>query len=324
LEKVRLALQDAASRQRALTARERALRSDLKSLDVHLDYHKLRAPIAGRLTALQVVPGQTLAVGTVVAEVIDLESVDVVCPVPRHVAAHLAVGQLARLVPAGHDDHAPVPEGKVVYVAVQAQPETGSFVVKVRFPNKDLRIRANTLVRVEVQTAPPAKRWVIPETAVLEDQEPPAVFVVVEEEAEKPNAKGEKEKVKKAHKLQVEIGIRDRRFDGPSFAELLEHHDKDKNGTIEKNELPPGPVLERFDMIDENKDGHLTSEEYEHAQASLRLVQIERLEDPETKKEVPIKDATFIVEGAQGLRNDDVLKIEEKEEEKKDDAKGKP
>ena len=36
------------------------------------------------------------------------------------------------------------PAGKVVFIAVQAQPDTGNFAAKVRFPNPGLRLRANT------------------------------------------------------------------------------------------------------------------------------------------------------------------------------------
>ena len=37
------------------------------------------------------------------------------------------------------------PEGKVEYIADQAEAETGCFAVKVRFPNKDLKLRANAV-----------------------------------------------------------------------------------------------------------------------------------------------------------------------------------
>jgi outer membrane protein assembly factor BamB len=55
------------------------------------------------------------------------------------------------------------------------------------------------------------------------------------------------------------------RFNVPTFADLLAEHDKNKNGTIEEGELPKGPLLERFSMIDRDKDGHITKEEYEYA-----------------------------------------------------------
>jgi outer membrane protein assembly factor BamB len=55
------------------------------------------------------------------------------------------------------------------------------------------------------------------------------------------------------------------RIDAPTFAELLEKHDKNKNGTLEQDELPKGPLADRFSMMDRNKDGHITKTEYEFA-----------------------------------------------------------
>jgi outer membrane protein assembly factor BamB len=53
------------------------------------------------------------------------------------------------------------------------------------------------------------------------------------------------------------------RFDVPSFTEMLSRYDRNQNGTLERDELPAGPIKERFDMIDRDKDGHITRAEYE-------------------------------------------------------------
>src|SRR5579885_1395814 len=143
VDKARIALKDAESKREALTARLAAGKAELKALDEQLDLYTLRAPIAGRLGTLHAVPGQTLAVGALVAEIVDLREIDVVCSVPPHTAAKLALGQPARLV----KNDGSGPRGQVTYIAVQAQPETGNFVVKARFPNPDLKLRSNTVLR---------------------------------------------------------------------------------------------------------------------------------------------------------------------------------
>jgi RND family efflux transporter MFP subunit len=202
MDKARIALQDARSKQRAVAAKEAVLRAELKSLDAQLDFYTLRTPIAGTLGLLQAVAGQTLAPGASVAEVIDLDEVDALCFAPPHVARRLVVGQSARLA----DEAKGV--GKVVFISVQAQAETGNVAVKVRFPNKDLALRANSVVRVLVQTHAEKDRLVIPEAALMEDQQPPAIMVVrdlVTREHE-----GKPEKIGKALKLNARIGVRDR------------------------------------------------------------------------------------------------------------------
>jgi outer membrane protein assembly factor BamB len=55
----------------------------------------------------------------------------------------------------------------------------------------------------------------------------------------------------------------DDRFPVPGFDEMLARYDTDKNGTLELNELPEGPIKQRFTLIDRDKDGHITRVEYE-------------------------------------------------------------
>ncbi len=47
------------------------------------------------------------------------------------------------------------------------------------------------------------------------------------------------------------------------FAEIIGERDADKNGTLAVNEVPDGPVKERFTQIDRDKDGQITRDEYE-------------------------------------------------------------
>jgi outer membrane protein assembly factor BamB len=63
------------------------------------------------------------------------------------------------------------------------------------------------------------------------------------------------------------------------FDEMLTKHDKNKNGTLEKEEVPDGPIRQRFELIDRDKDGHVSREEWEGMrqifdQAINRLVAI--------------------------------------------------
>ena len=53
------------------------------------------------------------------------------------------------------------------------------------------------------------------------------------------------------------------KFDVPPFAEMLAKYDKNKNGTLEVDEMPAGPLKDRFAQIDGDKDGHITKAEYE-------------------------------------------------------------
>jgi outer membrane protein assembly factor BamB len=69
------------------------------------------------------------------------------------------------------------------------------------------------------------------------------------------------------------------RIELPPFAEMIEKHDKNKNGTLEPDEIPEGPFKSRFGQFDRDKDGHLTKAEWEtqraiFAAAANRMVAI--------------------------------------------------
>ncbi|MBI3407478.1 MAG: efflux RND transporter periplasmic adaptor subunit [Planctomycetes bacterium] len=233
LDKARLALQDARSKQKGALAKQRAARAEAQGLQTQLEYFKLRAPISGILGSIQVVPGQTLAVGAPVADIINLQDIDILCVAPPHMLPRLALQQPASLRRAGTVGNNPAPQGNLVFLAEQAQADTGNFFVKVRFPNRELRLRANTVVRVEVVTQPEKKRLTIPEAALQEDQDPPIVIVAADVKSEKDSA-GKEEKTAKARKLQAILGVRDR---NRHVVELLRLIDPESHEAVDPHDL---------------------------------------------------------------------------------------
>src|SRR5258706_4096407 len=49
----------------------------------------------------------------------------------------------------------------------------------------------------------------------------------------------------------------------PPFEEFASGHESDKDGKLTLNEIPAGPVLERFTQMDLNKDGIVTPAEWQ-------------------------------------------------------------
>lgn len=236
LEKTRVALKDAESKHKAVQAKEEIARAELKAIDAELSLYTLRTPIAGQLGILHVRPGQTLAAGAAVAEVIDLDEIDVLCFVPARTVSHLKLGQMVRMEEAGHPaaDATKVEEGSIVFISEQAQSETGTVAVKARFPNRNRKLRANTLVRVRVLTEKKAECLSIPEAALLEDQEEPAVLIVETEKTK--NEKGEEVEEHKVHKLQAKLGLRDRNKHRVEILALIDK-EKKKEEEVEKDTL---------------------------------------------------------------------------------------
>jgi RND family efflux transporter MFP subunit len=265
VDKARLASEDAESKFKAWAAREQSLKADIESLDVQIGLHKLKAPIAGRLGVIQVNPGQTLSAGATVAEVIDLSQIDVLCAAPPAAAARLTLGQPAVLDVEEGVEHEARPKGRVEYIAVQAQPETGNFLVKVRFPNPDWKLRAGMVVRTHVMVRPVAERLTIPEAALLEDQNE-AYVVVVEDVETKKDEKGEEEKIGKARRLKATVGVRDRE---QQLVEILRLEDPEK-----KKEVSPEGLL----FVKEGGHGL-------HNDDNVKLEEEEEKHEPDEKDE---------------------------------------
>jgi RND family efflux transporter MFP subunit len=234
LDKAKLALQDAESKLKAARLRELTGLKEIQALRHQEMLHTLTTPIDGRLGRLLVVQGQTLATGTLVAEVVDTDDwIDVLCFVPPVVAKRLATGQPARI---GAVDEPPSGasnvEGKVAFIANQAEIDTGNFAVKLRFPNEHLGLRANMMLRVRVLTTPGKACLTLPESALLEDQDPPGVIVVDDYKVVK-TKEGKDVETGTARKLRVKIGIRDR---GLHLVEIISLEDPEKQwrGNLEE------------------------------------------------------------------------------------------
>ena len=207
------AVEDARSKLTAAEQKQDQAAKDIDVLNQQLKLYALTAPHKGRLGRVQAGLGQTLAMGTEVAQVVDLDDeIDVLGFVSQHDAARLALGQNAGM--GGLDDKpdeartADAP-GRIVYIADQAEPETGCFAVKVRFPNKDLRLRGNVVRRLRVLTKPGNDYLALPESALMEDQDPPSV-VIVEDVKTAKNAEGKDEQSGTARRMRAIIGVRDR------------------------------------------------------------------------------------------------------------------
>jgi multidrug efflux pump subunit AcrA (membrane-fusion protein) len=228
LEKARLALESAQAAVHALDRKLEAADKEEIALKLEGQLYTLTAPRKGRLGRLQVVIGQTLTAGAPVAELVDIEDeIDVLCFVAPADARKLQLGQQARVggfkKESAHEAGAD-PEGKVVYIADQAEAETGSLAVKIRFPNRDLKLRANSVARVRILTTPGKACWAVPEAALLEDQDPPGI-AVVEEVAVKKNPDGKEEQSGKIRRLRAEIGMRDRVL---GYVEIVRLYDDEK------------------------------------------------------------------------------------------------
>jgi RND family efflux transporter MFP subunit len=212
LEKAKVVAEESRSKVKSAELKLLAGQKQLDALDEQLKLYTVKTPIDGRLGRMMIARGQTLAVGAAVVEIIDIdEQIDLLCFVPPVAVRKLKLGQAVRV--GGVDDpegkKSTGPEGRIYFINDQAEVDTGNFAVKVRFPNTQLGLRGNVTLRVRALTTPGRAALTLPESALIEDQDPPAVIVVndykVKEEEGKPPVE-----TGTARKLVAKIGVRDR------------------------------------------------------------------------------------------------------------------
>ena len=152
----------------------------------HLDYHTIRAPIDGTLDSLTCHPGQTIAIGSPIGEVVDTRQVFASVWIPPGPASSVRIGQPARVRPA--DVRAPSLDssrsqkdgmtGKVAFVGRVADPQTGNLPIRVLVDNPLRRLTIGESIRVEIVVEEHQAVLQVPAVAVLDLGEGPVLSVV--------------------------------------------------------------------------------------------------------------------------------------------------
>jgi RND family efflux transporter MFP subunit len=152
----------------------------------HLEYHTIRAPIDGVLDSLTCHPGQTIAIGSPMGEVVDTRQVFASVWVTPRSASLLKVGQSVRVRPADALDHPPSPSqpdrdervGKVAFVGRVADPQTGNLPVRISVENPERRLTIGESLRVEIIVDTHKTALQVPAAAILDLGEGPILSVV--------------------------------------------------------------------------------------------------------------------------------------------------
>jgi len=153
---------------------------------VHLDYHTIRAPIDGVLESLNCHPGETIAIGGPIGEVVDTRQVFASVWLPTRSALSLRVGQMVIVRPS--DSRVPVPgsseageegmAGKVAFVGRMADPQTGNLPIRVLVDNPRGRLTIGQSVQVSIVVEERKAVLQVPAAAVLDLGEGPVLCIV--------------------------------------------------------------------------------------------------------------------------------------------------
>jgi RND family efflux transporter MFP subunit len=137
---------------------------------------RLASPLDGVVTRINVQPGQSVDLNTMVAEIIDLKRLVVTVNVPADEVPPVLSGQSAEIF-GDHDNGNPIVTGTVSFVSPAIDPKTASAPVRLSLPAES-GLRPGQFVRVRIVTAELKGRLAVPRESVVKTADGKAIFLV--------------------------------------------------------------------------------------------------------------------------------------------------
>lgn len=162
------------------TARRDAQQAVVEQLEDELERHTIRAPFNGFVVVEHTQIGAWVQQGGAVAELVELDQVDVVVPVLEDYIAGVTVGLKVTVV----FDSLPKErfEGAVAQVVPLAEPRARTFPVKIRIPNRErggtVMLKAGMFARVTAAIGKTVPALMVPKDALVLGGAKPEVWVV--------------------------------------------------------------------------------------------------------------------------------------------------
>lgn len=209
-----------------LQAKVRAAQADLKAAEMQLELTNIRSPIAGRLGRVSVFLGQSLPVGTPVANVTDLRQIQVDVAVAAKRIGDIRVGHSAAILLGDGADGKEL-SGKVTFVGQEIEQGSGSFPVSVVAENPDERLKAGVPVRARIVARHLDNVLVVPRSAVIDETDEPYLFVVEKDTGEGDKKESDKKETAESKDAKSENASE---HSPPATAKDAEKTDESKQG----------------------------------------------------------------------------------------------
>ena len=159
--------------------------ANLKTAQINLGYTEIRAPIAGRIGRAKVTMGNVVGPDTgVLAQIVSDNPMYVTFPVSQREFLALKTNRLpadgqAPLVSLKFSDGSTYDQkGRVDFVDVSVERTTDTVLVRATLPNPAGKLLDGTLVRVAVQADKSEEKVLVPQSALIADQQGSYVFAV--------------------------------------------------------------------------------------------------------------------------------------------------
>jgi RND family efflux transporter MFP subunit len=177
------ALQEGAFRQEVFEERTglAAARVAEERAKLNLEHTEIRAPFAGVVQGLVVVPGEIVSVGAPICSIFDNKSLEAAVNVLEADLGNLSLGRPVLLaVPATGDTL----KARVDVISPQLDEASRTCQIIIRFDNPEDRFRPGMFVRAEIAGRIYPDKLCVPKAAVLTRDNRPLVFKVQEDRAQ--------------------------------------------------------------------------------------------------------------------------------------------
>jgi len=155
-------------------------RKDLLNAKTQKDLLQIKAPLSGTVAAIHFKIGEAVNLNTILADLIDLDRLDIVIHVPSQEAAALRLGQQAEISTTGNT---PIQPGKLAFIGSQVDPLTDTVLVRTTL-NKDSSLRPGQFVSVRIVVEELFGRLTVPIESVVNKQGESMIAVVDGDNAE--------------------------------------------------------------------------------------------------------------------------------------------
>jgi RND family efflux transporter MFP subunit len=168
-------LRSQADAARALLAADQAA---LRSSGVSASYNTIRAPMAGRVGAINVFPGSLVQLATSLTTITQLDPVNVAFTLPESALPDLLAAQKRGAVAVEASAAGKPATGMLSFVDNTVDPVAGTIRVKAQFGNRDHSLWPGQYVNTRVTVQTLAGALVIPQAAVITNTRGTFVYVV--------------------------------------------------------------------------------------------------------------------------------------------------
>jgi membrane fusion protein, multidrug efflux system len=152
-----------------------AARAELASAKAAIAQVQLASPLDGVVARINVQPGQSVDLNTMVAEVIDLKRLVATVSVPADEATPLRAGQNAEIFT--DNGKKPATTGGVSFVSPSVDQKTGSAMVRLALPENS-GLRPGQFVGARIVTEESTDRLVVPRDSVVKADDREVIYVV--------------------------------------------------------------------------------------------------------------------------------------------------